>query len=489
MSGHDAKEERNFQGDIFPLSAIPDKWLLVSKRLREPLSDAEVGPVHALHATLVMFKNLYYLDDARWPKIRDSLKLGLIKDTKKYGNTSVSMGAAKKVFEKIPDKKSVGFLNCGTGGIKYQRYDCQDVLHVIGEYKPKDAASANALKVGAFTPKSVVSFEETSRLLFRDLQSPSMPWKPTEDVPMYAFVTGTIRQYWEEANPDEKKVLEAEMTRLFKPLGIQPLNESYFVTQDEEGAFELLGAQALYSNLAKFGLIESGVQVVGSFGIGRGSCQWMVMRKNGTPELVGHKAGMVNVKELANMSNTLMKACRDPLKFNVLLESLEGIPNPAVALKSGAALMLDMKEYAFLKTDLTKAAETYPTRTVKVATIDAKHNMHSLTWTGSLDRLCAEARMKLNIETELGTIYREKDGKLEQLERSSEIQPNELLLFGPVILNGASPTDSLTTTIASPSGTTTTTSTATTSLATPTTTPARRVSNAPRVRRPSCVLL
>lgn len=493
MSGQDGKEEKSLQGDIFPLSAIPDNWLLVSKRLSEPLSDLEVGPVHALHATLVMFKNLYYLNDERWPKIRDSLKLGLIKDTKKYGNTSVSMGAAKKVFENNNNLTSVGFLNCGTGGIKYQRYDCKEIIHVVGEHKPKDAASPNNLKVGQFKPKKEMSFEETAALLVRDLNSPNMPWKPKE-VPMYAFVTGTIRQHWEEANPSEKKVLEDEMKRLFEPHGILPRKDSYFVTQDEEGALELAGAQALYANLAKFGIIEAGVHVVGSFGIGRGSCQWMVMQKNGVPELVGHKAGMVNVKELERMSDTLMSACKDPEKFTVLLQSLEGIANPAVALKSGAALMLDMKEYAHLKAELT-GSKTYPSRTVRVATIYDKNRTVAITWTGSLDRLCAEAMIQLKSEIEFEAIYRDKDGTLHQLERNAEIKPNETLLLGPVVIHPTSPAFS-----PAPSVTSTSVSASTSTSTTSTTAPtlgsgvarqiaARRASFTQKMSTASCVLL
>jgi len=51
----------------------------------------------------------------------------------------------------------------------------------------------------------------------------------------------------------------------------------------------------------------------------------MILQKNGVPELVGHKAGMLSLKELAKVSDTLMAAYKDPAKLDIFLRSLEGI--------------------------------------------------------------------------------------------------------------------------------------------------------------------
>jgi len=138
-----------------------------------------------------------------------------------------------------------------------------------------------------------------------------------------------------------------------------------------------------------------------------------------------------------------------------------------MALKSGAALLLDMKEHAHLKEQLTTSG-TYVERTVKVATISARNRVQSLTWKGSLDRLCAEATIKLQSEVELEIVYREKEGKLEQLSRDAAIQDHETLLLGPLVLYTppvATPTASATATVVSPAATaTTTTATATTAV-------------------------
>lgn len=48
-----------------------------------------------------------------------------------------------------------------------------------------------------------------------------------------------------------------------------------------------------------------GSNVVASLGIGRGSCQWMVLQTNGEAELVAHKAGMSDLPNLALLSSTV----------------------------------------------------------------------------------------------------------------------------------------------------------------------------------------
>ncbi len=189
------------QGDIIPLSLIPDHWLLVSDTLQEgKYSEDDEGPLHALDAALTLLKNLYYLDDEKWRSVRDKVTIGLVKDTKDYGNTSVSMGAAA-----LQKGQQVGFLNCGTGGIKYQLYARESgCLRLVSEYKPKGGANINSLKIGNYQPKVEVSLELTKEKLEQELAHADLPWKDLPDITICAFVTGTIRQHWEEADAEEK---------------------------------------------------------------------------------------------------------------------------------------------------------------------------------------------------------------------------------------------------------------------------------------------
>lgn len=47
-----------------------------------------------------------------------------------------------------------------------------------------------------------------------------------------------------------------------------------------------------------------GSNVVVSLGIGRGSCQWMVLKPNGESELIAHKFGMTDLPNLGLLSAT-----------------------------------------------------------------------------------------------------------------------------------------------------------------------------------------
>jgi len=212
-------------------------------------------------------------------KIRDRVQLGLIKETKSFGNTSVSMGAAKSVpvFE-----DAVGFLNCGTGGIKYQMYSVRGgLLRVVAEFKPKNGCSPNALKVGSYSPKQKKeekeeagtksagsgSVEAARELLLKELAE--APWRDLPATPVYCFVTGTLRQHWEDSAADECALLEREMAKLFAGTGVQPLpnnntdgQASFFMSQDDEGRLELIGTRAMYANLVTAQQLDPGVALL-----------------------------------------------------------------------------------------------------------------------------------------------------------------------------------------------------------------------------------
>lgn len=426
------KKDKSLRHEIIFFSDIPDKWRIVNNLLDGGVSQEDEGPVHALHATCLALKNLWYLhgieskDDPEWKTIRETVLLGLIKDTKKQGNTSVSMGAAKLKFDENKSTRRVGFLNCGTGGIKYQLYSSKRCQHLKDEFKPKGGASPNALEIGSFKPKQPVSFEATKELLAKELANKDIPWAEKEDVPLYAFVTGTIREHWERADEQEKAVLEAKMKELFEPHNIKPQGPSYFMPQDDEGTLELLGAQQMYANLVEAGLLDSGTKVVGSLGIGKGSCQWMIQEPDGKMTLVGHKAGMTNLPKLAELSDTLTTAYGDSVKWTKFKQSLQAAGNGLIALKSGAALLIDNKNYAKLKQELV-ARETYRPRTVHV-TLGGAGPIEPHTWTGSLDRLCAEVQSRFGVAHDLEVVWRQ-DQFDRPVDRHAEVGEADLLYF------------------------------------------------------------
>jgi len=437
MTSGEEKKEKSLQSDIIPLATVPDKWRLVNHLLETEKGNNE-GPVHAFHAAFLALKNLWYAhEDEMWKNLRVTIALGLIKDTKKHGNTSVSMGAAKNKFEEHKDEEMIGFLNCGTGGIKYQLYSSSGCLHLKDEYKPKNGASPNALEAGKFKPKEPVSFDVTRDLFAEELAHKDLPWAGKENVIVYAFVTGTIREHWERADAAEKAMMEEKMRELFEPHKIRPQGESYFMPQDEEGTLELLGAQQMYANLVDAGQLDPGTKVVGSLGIGKGSCQWMVQEVDGTMALVGHKFGMTNIVKLAELTNTLAEAYQDSVKREKFRQSLAAAGKGVIALKSGAAILIDSKDFTAIKAELV-AQIAYPERTVRVTLGGGQVDPHSAdgrvlthTWRGSLDRLCAEVQVHFQTRLELEVIFRETEGKFEELARDGHVKEHELLYFTP----------------------------------------------------------
>lgn len=447
MENAEEKKERGLQHEIILLSQVPDIWRLANHLLDTEKGEHE-GPVHAFHATFVWLKNLWYFHqnarlDKEWAAIRPSIALGLIKDTQRYGNTSVSMGAAKNKFRENPTSDSIGFLNCGTGGIKYQLYSSRGCLHLKSEHKPKNGALPSLLEIGRYKPANYGinnaqqhTIKSLAQELARELEHPDLPWAQERNIPVYAFLTGPLREHWERADGAEKQQLESKMRELFEPFQIKPWANSYFMSQDEEGTLELLGSQRMYANLVEAEQLETGTMVVGSLGIGKGSSQWMVQEVDGTMTLVGLKAGMTNVAKLAQLSQTLTENYQDPVKWKNFKQTFLAAGKGVIALKSGAALLIENKAFAALKAELV-ATPLYRKRTVRTTLeADRTHNgvgkVISYSWTGSLDRLCAEVQILFGAPHDLELIFREgEDGKFEEVPRNGEIREHELLYFAP----------------------------------------------------------
>jgi len=79
-----------------------------------------------------------------------------------------------------------------------------------------------------------------------------------------------------------------------------------------------------------------------SFGIGKGSCQWAVGKSATEIEVVEHKAGMANTKELGGVGDALLSHYKsNPSSFEAFLNLLRSTPNPIIALKSGCLLLFE----------------------------------------------------------------------------------------------------------------------------------------------------
>jgi len=73
---------------------IPAKWHAVVSLLPETKIDHHL--IRGTHTGLAALCDLYYMDHPEWREVRDLVCVGVLQETKKYGNASVSMGLAVK---------------------------------------------------------------------------------------------------------------------------------------------------------------------------------------------------------------------------------------------------------------------------------------------------------------------------------------------------------------------------------------------------------
>ena len=215
----------NFRGDVVLLSTILHQMCDALCMMPHTVDKETEGLVGGLKATLHLLKKLWNMPDPQWMAIRNTVCVGMVKDTKKHGNTSVSMGFAKNFFDKNPDENVVLFLNCGTGGIKYQLYRRNmktGIVFLDKEFKPKDGASPNSLPVeGLYKPKTPVALDVNNTHFGNEKTAcpGELGLESLAGVPIRVFVTGSIREEWEKASADNKQVFEKLMSDFFAGFG------------------------------------------------------------------------------------------------------------------------------------------------------------------------------------------------------------------------------------------------------------------------------
>lgn len=265
----------------FPFHTIKEKWLFFAEEYLTPQKDP--GPVAALHGALCCLKDLYCLGGGAWAKDLP-IQVGLIKATSDCGNSSVSMGLAWIYFRNKPDNQALGVLNCGTGGVRLQLYvRTKGTVSCLLEYKPAGAGKGvfSNLRVGSYSPTNVAK-EQSAQELKEEISTLLLnaPWNNvklrvklakqfkirTHDklhIPLVAFVSGTIRNYWEKkltADSKEADMIEEKINSVLESVvgsesyasSVLALEgkRSFFIKQRVEGQMELVGCRALYSQFA-----------------------------------------------------------------------------------------------------------------------------------------------------------------------------------------------------------------------------------------------
>lgn len=418
-------EQTNYNNDVIPLELIVrEKFGKIYTDPKFPTTsngtlygDDKInndGQIIGFTSSLDVCIKLWRMNNARWLAIRNRVHIGYIKGTKKHGNTSVSMGLAVRYFEKNTNKSCVIFLNCGTGGIKYQCYAQKaNIIYLLFEFKPENRTGPNSLKVCTYTPKNEITFEVNVEALKTEMADAINSHKELlgsdiQQVDVLAFITGDIRKKFEDSTQENKQIFENILKDYFHGIAKEFNGMSYFMSQDEEGTLELVGADTMYKNLTNANLLElDGASVVGSFGIGRGSCQFMTKYYDAAKctdvfQLIGYTYGMGSLQKLSQVGVFIDETLNNsPEKMDAFLTALESVKTPIIAFKSGATLLLENKEYPSVKanmfdTPLNKEVVPTPPESMKVTAA-----MTSTTTTQSTnDYALSQSKTDASIQTQ-----------------------------------------------------------------------------------------
>jgi hypothetical protein len=140
--------------------------------LLEKAKHIDQGLEAALKATLETLDSVYSLKDVipKWGELVSKMCISFVKSTKST-NTSVTSGIASVVLN--PGETS-GFLNCGTGAVKFQFYKraADGVVRVLIDDKPDTVSFTNLVVEGYYEPKdmtAVLTAEELTKGLAIEL--------------------------------------------------------------------------------------------------------------------------------------------------------------------------------------------------------------------------------------------------------------------------------------------------------------------------------
>jgi len=232
---------------IFPLRAFAEnsiELIEATLALREPAKANAEGKVtapkrdatiDALVAGIRLLEQLYYRGDGT-----KNAFVSLTKETKDYGNTSVSMGLASVRNPRIRCLAGFelifGCLNCGTGDIKYQAYYVTQngVKKVYHEYKPE--GGANVQKANKLTDAERLVLQKLIAIEIQTFKKQVSDKLRTDGFseefirffnacPLSVFVTGTLRNERDDAVQEQRDFLDTSMNKVFDFSGID------FVTQ------------------------------------------------------------------------------------------------------------------------------------------------------------------------------------------------------------------------------------------------------------------
>lgn len=284
-------------------------------------------------------------------------------------------------------------LNCGSKGVKFQMYfrGADKTIAAAKHYKPSNGDSFTRLQVegSGYKPSSqtnegYLTPQELEDSIGEGLaHAKNSVWKldAAEPVHVVAFLTGSLRNFYERAEPKHQQQLDATIQQLFATLGVKtwqgpfwnnnkgrrsPTTDdssrsssrnnnkraststssnrsSYFISQKDEGCMELHGARKMYSQLVRKGKLPTDSTPVMTLGIGFGSTQWGLVTSPSSSgyDIIQHPFGMSNPVRLVDLGLTAAKYFREnsEAKRN-FIDAVRTTKSPIIALKSGCLLLV-----------------------------------------------------------------------------------------------------------------------------------------------------
>lgn len=348
----------------FPLRNISDRWLLVTEAyFRAEVPRQQREEVNGTMAVLSALKDLYWMPGRDWQSLRDKVWVGLVKDTRDCGTPSVSSGFARSYFAANPDKKTVGLVNCGTGGVKVVMYQNQAGKTISCMESRPEAALFSSLRVASYDPFSygitplLPKDGKDSSVLVRELLQQALaraPWCKEDvvrgqgemKIEIFAFITGKIRQHWENSTAATQKTLDMAMREIFDS-NTQPATKilnpkksedcSFFITEHLEGQMDLIATRELYNAVKmELGELKDDV-VIASFGIGSSTSLWCVADVKPdawrTSSITAVRFGMKDPNLVQVLGPKIVESLPSGHAF---FDIVKKCPSPLIALKSGA---------------------------------------------------------------------------------------------------------------------------------------------------------
>lgn len=333
-----------YASEIVPLARVVNTNY---SQIMDALPTGNEATVIALRAILTTWNAIWHTPNDAWRRIRSKINLGLIKETKCYGNTSVSMGCAKKYFDANPEETVIGFINCGGGGNKYQLYKKEDnIISVVYEYKPKNGSSPSRANVAGFTSgDNELKNSENDSMLSIEIEEFRIQVSRKvfiSSFPILAFITGKFRGFWEKQSTTVKSEMNAWAVEHFGQASetIKPgFGETFCLKQDDEGDLEAIGTTCMYRQLALGLAIPHGTRVIGINGIGQSSVQLLSQSPDEKENVrFNYSPGMSKPDQLELLPLSAVPELRKQLPD--IIRWAEECDEPVIALKSGCMLFL-----------------------------------------------------------------------------------------------------------------------------------------------------